>query len=351
MGSPGSPQAPPPATGSPEDKQVPAAPLGARQDPLAVMSLLSRAHGDRAARAPSVVSVPPACRPEPTAVQAGVSPESTADWPCWEAGGVGLAAEAPPTTGAAGARDGWALGLRASSPGSGLRGQDQGVRPAPGASARPWPTGATASEAAFGQRVRMLPFTPETRARSRATRAPRRRPDGGPCPPLPGQHWPRLREPGQGGLTSSVGPRPWGVPPVPRDEAELGGCHQFRLLRPGLDKDFLCGGNRCLLCREATSRNFQRTRDGKGPGPRASCSGDGELHTEATGEAGTRGRCQEREGPAAGPALPMARRAGWGLQGAVREQEATRNCDRRVWAQGRIPKGALGDATGRSPQG
>lgn len=126
MGSPGSPQAPPLATGSPEDKQVPAAPLGARQDPLAVTSLLSRAHGDRAARAPSVVSVPPACRPEPTAVQAGVSPESTADWPCWEAGGVGLAAEAPPTTGAAGARDGWALGLRASSPGSGLRGPDQG---------------------------------------------------------------------------------------------------------------------------------------------------------------------------------------------------------------------------------
>lgn len=271
MGSPGSPQAPPPATGSPEDKQVPAAPLGARQDPLSVTSLLSRAHGDRAARVPSVVSVPPACRPEPTAVQAGVSPESTADWPCWEAGGVRLAAEAPPTTGAAGARDGWALGLRASSPGSGLRGQDQGVRPAPGASARPWPTGATASEAAFGQRVRMLPFTPETRARSRATRAPRRRPDGGPCPPLPGQHWPRLREPGQGGLTSSVGLRPWGVPPVPRDEAELGGCHQFRLLRPGLDKDFLCGGNRCLLCREATaetSREQERAR-GQVPGLRA----------------------------------------------------------------------------------
>lgn len=95
MGSPGSPQAPPLATGSPEDKQVPAAPLGARQDPLAVTSLLSRAHGDRAARVPSVVSVPPACRPEPTAVQAGVSPESTADWPCWEAGWSGARSRSP----------------------------------------------------------------------------------------------------------------------------------------------------------------------------------------------------------------------------------------------------------------
>lgn len=35
-----------------------------------------------------------------------------------------------------------------------------------------------------------------------------------------------------------------GVPPVPWGEAELGGCHQFRLLGPGLDKDFPCGGNK-----------------------------------------------------------------------------------------------------------
>lgn len=33
-------------------------------------------------------------------------------------------------------------------------------------------------------------------------------------------------------------------PPVPREEAELGGCHQVGLPGPGLDRGFLCGGNR-----------------------------------------------------------------------------------------------------------
>lgn len=118
-------------------------------------------------------------------------------------GGVGLSAEAPPTNErSSGSKGGRAPGLCAFSQGSGPRGQGQGVRPAPGASARPWPMGATASEAAFGQRTRMLPFSPETRARGRAAKAPRRRPDGGLCSRPPGQHRPCLREPGQGGLTS-----------------------------------------------------------------------------------------------------------------------------------------------------
>lgn len=63
--------------------------------------------------------------------------------------------------------------------------------------------------------------------RQRALRASRR------------QH--RGREPGWAGhaVKVSVGPSPWGVPPVPREKAELGGCHQARLPGPGRDGDFL----------------------------------------------------------------------------------------------------------------
>lgn len=214
---------------------------------------------------------------------------------------MGLSAEAPPTNErSSGSKGGRAPGLCAFSQGSGPRGQGQGVRPAPGASARPWPMGATASEAAFGQRTRMLPFSPETRARGRAAKAPRTRPDGGLCSRPPGQHRPCLREPGQGGLTS-CGPQATGSPACPT------GRGRVRRLPPVPPAWAWSGQGLSLwrkqrgVCRvekmpQAETSREQEMARGQVPGLHAlgrTCTAPGgsKLQTEATGGPGTRCRC------------------------------------------------------------
>lgn len=126
----------------------------------------------------------------------------------------------------------------------------------------------------------MSPFNPEKtarwRCRERSTRRPgsgrgpgrcqHRRP--GPAPatwgPVGASHTPK----------PSVRLSPWAVPAIPREAAELGGCHQVRHPGPGLDGDFLCGGSRECVREDSTGASIQRTRGDREPGPRAPRSGN-----------------------------------------------------------------------------
>lgn len=189
---------------------------------------------------------------------------------------------------------------------------------------------------------------------------------GGPCAPLGSFStvgaWPRAH-PGSP-VTAGHTPNPlWAPvlgesPPVPREEAELGGCHQVGLPGPGLDRGFLCGGNRDRLsCREhATGGTFRRrTRGGKEPGPRASRSGkswDSSWGRQVTnrrqaGQQTEQGRSTgAQEGTAGGASPPHAQRGGPGFQGALRQREETRHRNRGVRAWWSFSEGLLGDATG-----
>lgn len=65
--------------------------------------------------------------------------------------------------------------------------------------------------------------------------------------------WPRSQAPPAPALESL---------PVPRDKAELRGCHQVRLPGPGLDGDSLCGRNREAAARGAPHRQKLPERPG-----------------------------------------------------------------------------------------
>lgn len=169
----------------------------------------------------------------------------------------------------------------------------------------------------------MSPFHPESARQQRRQRCMGSM-GGGPCAPLGSFStvgaWPRAH-PGSP-VTAGHTPNPlWAPvlgesPPVPREEAELGGCHQVGLPGPGLDRGFLCGGNRDVCHAENTpqaepSGEGQEVAKSQVPGLRVlgragTAPGEGKLQTDAR-RANKRSRDAVqalRKGQQAGPALP-----------------------------------------------
>lgn len=131
-------------------------------------------------------------------------------------------------------------------------------------------------------------------------------------------------------------------PPVPRQEAELGGCHQVSLPGPDLDRGFLCGGNREM---SVMQRRYHRRKLPEKDNRRQRARSQGFAFWEELGQllgmasyrhqAGQQHqgrRTGAQEGTAGRSSPPHAHREGPGCQGAVQERAEMRHCDRRVRA-------------------